>query len=61
MINAVIFDMDGVISDTVSLHMGVEAEVFRKFGIELGRKELLDADMVVGSFRELSVEKIKDL
>ncbi len=35
MTHAVIFDMDGVISDTQSLHAQVESQVLKKFGITL--------------------------
>ncbi len=41
MANAVIFDMDGVISDTVGLHIKTESEFFRKLGIKLSRAEIL--------------------
>ncbi len=40
MIRAVIFDMDGVISDTQKLHASVEEELLRGYGIRMGSKEI---------------------
>jgi beta-phosphoglucomutase family hydrolase len=40
MIEAVIFDMDGVISDTQKLHSRVESDLLNKFGIKLSPEEI---------------------
>ena len=40
MINAVIFDMDGVISDTQKLHAKVESTILAGFGIHLSPEEI---------------------
>ncbi len=40
MIKAIIFDMDGVISDTQKLHSKVEAELLKRFGIEISTEEI---------------------
>ncbi len=40
MIKAVIFDMDGVISDTQKLHAKVEAGILSKFGINISPEEI---------------------
>ncbi|MBP9771895.1 MAG: HAD family phosphatase, partial [Candidatus Pacebacteria bacterium] len=40
MINTVIFDMDGVISDTQKLHAKVESQMLAKFGIFLSPEEI---------------------
>ena len=42
MIKAVIFDMDGVISDTQDLHAGVECDILARHGIKLTPEELTD-------------------
>lgn len=39
-IKAVIFDMDGVISDTQKVHAEVEERLLKKYGINLGAKEI---------------------
>ncbi|MGM5482412.1 MAG: HAD family hydrolase [Nanobdellota archaeon] len=38
MINTIIFDMDGVIVDSVPLHLGIWREVAQKYGIEIEDK-----------------------
>lgn len=40
MIKAVIFDMDGVISDTQELHSEVESRMFKKYGIDISPEEI---------------------
>lgn len=40
MIKAVIFDMDGVISDTQSLHASVDEKIFKSYGINITADEL---------------------
>lgn len=40
MIKAVIFDMDGVISDTLPLHSNAESETLLKYGIHMTPKEM---------------------
>ncbi len=40
MIKAVIFDMDGVISDTQHLHSSVEAALLKTYGIEMHAEEI---------------------
>lgn len=40
MINAVIFDMDGVISDTQKLHAEVESELLQRYGITIAPEEI---------------------
>jgi HAD superfamily hydrolase (TIGR01509 family) len=40
MIKAVIFDMDGVISDTQKLHARVEEEILSRFGISISSEEI---------------------
>lgn len=40
MIHAVIFDMDGVISDTQKLHAAVESKLLARFGIDLSPEEI---------------------
>lgn len=40
MLNAIIFDMDGVISDTQKLHAQVESEILARFGIKLSPDEI---------------------
>lgn len=40
MIKAIIFDMDGVISDTQKLHSKVESEILSKFGINIDPEEI---------------------
>jgi HAD superfamily hydrolase (TIGR01509 family) len=42
MIKAVIFDMDGVISDTQKLHASVEEELLRRNGIMMSAKEITE-------------------
>lgn len=37
---AVIFDMDGVISDTQKLHASIESEIFGRFGINITPEEI---------------------
>jgi HAD superfamily hydrolase (TIGR01509 family) len=39
-IKAVIFDMDGVLSDTQTLHARMESDLFRQFGIEISPAEI---------------------
>ncbi len=41
MIKAVIFDMDGVISDTLSLHAESESKVLLKYGIKMPPEEII--------------------
>ena len=41
-IKAVIFDMDGVISDTQKLHASVEEKLLKKYGIELNSDEITE-------------------
>jgi HAD superfamily hydrolase (TIGR01509 family) len=40
MIKGVIFDMDGVISDTQTLHSEVESKLLSKFGVDLSPEEI---------------------
>jgi beta-phosphoglucomutase-like phosphatase (HAD superfamily) len=40
MISGVIFDMDGVISDTQKIHSRVESELLGKFGIAISPEEI---------------------
>jgi beta-phosphoglucomutase-like phosphatase (HAD superfamily) len=40
MIKAVIFDMDGVISDTQKLHSKVESDILSRFGINISPDEI---------------------
>jgi len=40
MIKAIIFDMDGVISDTQKLHSKVEAEILNRYGIDITPNEI---------------------
>lgn len=40
MVNAVIFDMDGVISDTQSLHAKAESEILKRYGVNLSPEEI---------------------
>jgi beta-phosphoglucomutase family hydrolase len=40
MIKAVIFDMDGVISDTQKLHASIESELLKRYGIDLEPGEI---------------------
>jgi beta-phosphoglucomutase family hydrolase len=40
MVKAVIFDMDGVISDTQKLHAKIESEIFSRFGLNLTPEEI---------------------
>ena len=40
MIKGIIFDMDGVISDTQKLHAKVESEIFSRYGISLTPEEI---------------------
>lgn len=42
MIEAVIFDMDGVISDTQKLHAKVESEILGEFGINISPEEVTE-------------------
>lgn len=42
MIRAVIFDMDGVLSDTQTLHARVESKLFRRFGIDLAPDQITE-------------------
>jgi len=42
MIKAVIFDMDGVISDTEIFHSTIERDMLKKFGIEMKPEEIAD-------------------
>ena len=40
MIKAIIFDMDGVISDTQKLHSKVESDILSRFGINITPDEI---------------------
>jgi HAD superfamily hydrolase (TIGR01509 family) len=40
MIEAIIFDMDGVLSDTQPIHSRVESDLLRQYGIELSPEEI---------------------
>jgi len=40
MIKAVIFDMDGVVSDTQKLHSRVESSILSRFGINITPEEI---------------------
>ena len=40
MIKAILFDMDGVLSDTQSLHAQVESEILGRYGIDLTPEEI---------------------
>ena len=40
MIKGIIFDMDGIISDTQKLHSKVACELLDRFGIEITPKEI---------------------
>lgn len=40
MIEGIIFDMDGVISDTQKIHAKVESEIFERYGISLTPEEI---------------------
>lgn len=40
MLKAVIFDLDGVISDTQNLHSEIEVAIFRKYGVEVSKKRI---------------------
>ncbi len=42
MIKAVIFDLDGVISDTNRLHASIEADLLKEIGIDLTPNELTE-------------------
>ena len=42
MIKGIIFDMDGVISDTQKLHSKIESEIFSKFGVNLSPEEITE-------------------
>ncbi|MBI4176801.1 MAG: HAD family phosphatase [Candidatus Aenigmarchaeota archaeon] len=42
MIKAVIFDMDGVLSDTVEFQIKAETDAFREFGIEISPEKILE-------------------
>jgi len=42
MIRAVIFDMDGVVSDTQGLHTAVEESLLRKHGIRMSAQEITE-------------------
>lgn len=65
--NAVIFDMDGVISDTQKLHAKVEVEILKRFGIYMATEEISkkyagvsDDVMFAEIFRKHKV-KLKDI
>lgn len=40
MYNTIIFDMDGVISDTQKIHSKVESDVLKKYGIDISAQEV---------------------
>lgn len=40
MINGIIFDMDGVISDTQKLHSKVECELLKRYGVDITPEEI---------------------
>lgn len=42
MIKAVIFDMDGVISDTQKDHSRLEVEILKRYGVKISSKELIE-------------------
>jgi len=42
MIKNIIFDMDGVISDTQKLHSKIEAEILNRFGVNLTSQEITE-------------------
>mgnify|MGYP001571143100 CR=1 FL=1 len=71
MIKAVIFDMDGVISDTLSFHTEAESKVLLRYGICISPQEILkefngvpDRDGFTIIFkrfnRPLNLQKVKD-
>jgi HAD superfamily hydrolase (TIGR01509 family) len=39
-VDGIIFDMDGVISDTQTMHAQMESDLLRKYGIEMGPEEI---------------------
>lgn len=42
MIKAIIFDLDGVISDTQTLHSQIESAIFRRYGIDKSEEEITE-------------------
>jgi len=42
MIKAIIFDMDGVVSDTQTLHSEIEAAIFQRYGIKKSVEEITE-------------------
>ena len=40
MIKAIIFDLDGVISDTQKLHSKIESELLSRYGIQISPQEI---------------------
>lgn len=59
-LQAVIFDMDGVICDTEAVHAAVEQEIFHKYGVENAPIELFQRYAGI-SFREAFPEFCKHL
>jgi len=60
MIKAILFDMDGVISDTQKLHSQVESDILSRFGINLSPSEITFKYSGVKTkefFKELLTEK----
>lgn len=41
-LKAVIFDMDGVLSDTQKLHAKAQSEVLEEYGVEMSPKEITE-------------------
>lgn len=63
MLQAVLFDMDGVISDTQKLHAEVESDLLNRYGIRMAPHELTEQFAGVDTavfFRELFREKSID-
>ncbi len=60
MVKAVIFDMDGVISDTQKIHSAIESEILNRYGINLTSDQITDRYAGVRTtqfFKELLDEK----
>lgn len=58
MLKAVIFDMDGVISDTEKTHIIVETTLLKRFGVEVDGEEL--SDKYAGVPSKVFMKKILD-